>query len=134
MSYHLSFGILLSCISHKHYLRFRDIGLKIAGVRYEDIISNPVESFRAVLEFCELPTDNVEQCSQSLKLDSQKGTPLSSERLSRHPTLEYAGEARKESDAICDKFGLPHADQEYIAPGTITFQRGKGKEKEVKNN
>lgn len=124
MSYHLSFGILLSCISHKHYLRFRDIGLNIAAVRYEDVISNPVESMRAVLEFCQLPTENVEQCRQALEFDSQKGTPLSSERLSRHPTLEYSGEARKEADAICEKFGLPHADQVYIAPGTITGQKG----------
>lgn len=122
-----SLGLTMVCLGQITYQRFRDAGLEIAGVRFEDLIKDPTESMRTILRYCTFPEDNVGKCQKAMEFDSQAGSPLSTKVLNKHPTVEYVGAAKEESDRLCDLFNVPHVDQEYIAPGTITYkEKAKG--------
>ena len=117
----LALGVLVWAVTCMHYLEFIEMGLPISAVRYEDLIATPVESMRNILAFCNLNASLADGCARALEYDSQDKTPLSSKVLQRHVAPEYVGAEKDETDAICDKFGVPRFDgAPFIAPRTIT--------------
>jgi len=121
-NHYFTMGVTISLICQRKYLMFRESGLDIVAVRYEDIVKNPTAAMKVILRHCKFPEDGAEKCKRALEIDSQAGTPMSTEVIRRHATLNYEGPAKDESDLLCDKFNLPHLDQEYVAPYTITYK------------
>jgi len=106
-----------------YYHNFREAGIPIVGIRYEDIIADPETNMRCILRHCELPEVSAVNGLRALDVDSQLGTPLSSEGLRRIVVPEYSGDARTEIDAVCQQYGLPPFSRgPYIAPGTVTTE------------
>lgn len=120
LQFDLSIGTMLWGAMVKIYERFREDGINIAGVRYEDIVKQPVEAVAIVLRYINLPEELAQDAKKALEWDSQRNTPLANKVLSRHKTLEYSGPSKAECDRICDIIGVPHLDTVYITPGTIT--------------
>jgi len=100
-------------------------GLNIAAVRYEDLVEQPVKAMQGILRFTDLPLSLAEKAKEALEWDSQKNTPLANSVLRLHATLEYSGDAKIESDEICDKMDATHLGVVYIAPNTITGDHKK---------
>ena len=103
----------------KSYRKFRRNGLPIAAVRFEDVVNDPETAMRRILLFCGLADRGVRlpeaDCRRTLANDSQRGTPLSSAVINRHPTLDFE-EARAECDEFAKKEGFVSDD----LSGTIT--------------
>jgi hypothetical protein len=127
----LSLGAMLWAVVQRYYIRFRDAGLPVAAVRYEDVVADPDANMRRILRHCGLPEDWWAPTGGSrrrsvLDVDSQLGSPFASSSLARFPTLDYGGEARDETDRVLDAMGLPPfgSERPYVAPGTITICGG----------
>ena len=114
--------IQITVVQH-YYRQFWNQGLAIAGVSYEDVVADPAAAMRRILLFSGLASQGIslspDECRQALQGDSQKGTPLSSAVLSRHPNRDIE-EARAECDAFADSLQMPRLGVAYVPPGTIT--------------
>ena len=111
-----------------YYRKWREAGLSIVGIRYEDIIADPETNMRRILRHCDLPEHLSVNSLRALKVDSQRNTPFSGKSLSQTVAVpEYSGETRAEIDAVCESYGLPSfSNGPYVAPGTITSGGHKG--------
>ena len=112
-----------------HYFhKFREAGLPVVGIRYEDIIADPETNMRRILRHCDLPEHLSVNSLRALKTDSQRNTPFSGKSLSQAVAVpEYSGATRAEIDAVCESYGLPpFRNGPYVAPGTITSGGHKG--------
>lgn len=119
LKHDLAFGYALANRCQKCYREFRSDGLPIAAVRFEDVINDPETAMRRVLLFCGLTNRGVRlaeaDCRRALSVDSQRGTPLSSFVIDRHPTLDF-----EEARAECDELAKLHGFESDDPPGTIT--------------
>ena len=110
-----------------YYRKWREAGLSIVGIRYEDIIADPETNMRRILRHCDLHEHLSVKSLRALNVDSQRNTPLNRQTLARIVVPEYSGETRAEMDAVCESYGLPpFSDGPYVAPGTITSGGHKG--------
>jgi len=104
-----------------YYRKWRESGLPIVGIRFDDIIANPESNMRRILRHCGLPEQSVVNSLRALQVDSQSDTSLSIQELQHIAAPEYTGEVKAEVDAVCQSYGLPSfCSGPYIAPGTIT--------------
>jgi len=105
-----------------YYRKWRESGLPVVGIRFEDIMADPESNMRRILRHCGLPEQSAVKSLRALDVDSQSGTPLTSQTL-RHAIAvpKYTGEVQAEVDAVCQSYGLPAFSRgPYVAPGTIT--------------
>ena len=117
----IHFGAMAWCVSMKQYLEFRESGLRIAGVRYEDLLEDTTYAYEKVFEFCDLPFD-AKAVEVAMSRDSQRGTEISIENLAKYKVEQFTKETKKHTDMMCDQVGLPHFPETYIAPGTISYR------------
>lgn len=105
----------------RQYLDFRDQGINIAGVRYEDMVDDAKHAFSKIFEKCDIPFDE-EAVDQAFSRDSQRDSPLSMKNLNKHKLEEFTPEVKQQTDAVCSSFGVACFPEVYIAPGTITYK------------
>ena len=103
----------------RQYLDYREQGHKFAAIRYEDLIADSNYSFLKIYEYVGLPFDGA-AVEKAFSRDSQRDSPISMENLNKFQLEEFTDELKKQTDAVCDSFGLPHFPEPYILPGTIT--------------
>jgi hypothetical protein len=96
---------------HK-YLKFHEEGVKIAGVRHEDLVASPVESSRAIMVYCGFPEDWAQSVVKAMETDSMQ--TLKAKK--KHVTSIHVDP--KVATTYCEIFGLPH--HSTVLPGTIT--------------
>jgi hypothetical protein len=73
----LQLGFLVYSVATRAYLDMRQSGkAEIVAFRYEDLVDNPVESVRRLLEYCRLPIELVEQGLRCMEFDSQRSSSL----------------------------------------------------------
>ena len=112
--------ILVSCVVTRTYLNLRKMGINVAGLRYEDLVRNPAESFRRVLEHCGLPTDLVEPGLRGMQLDSQRNSTLAKSNIGDLPEPELTPDSAIRINQMLRKNGLPLIGEEYLLDGTIS--------------
>jgi hypothetical protein len=118
----LTFTIFVWCVTCKKYLDLRHEGIRIDGVKYEDLVKRPREATAAIFQYCNLPGELVEKAIQALDKDSQRHSPLSMKNMSKVSTLQLEGEDKVLTDAMCDQMGLPRVPEPCNLEGTITAQ------------
>ena len=118
----LSTGVFIYIETAKLYLDLRRLGHDIRGVRYEDIISNPLFATRKILEHCGLPDSLAESCMKGLALDSQRNSVLSRANLQRHREPELTPDSKQYYDKLLADNGLPPTGTVHFLEGTITSE------------
>lgn len=105
------------------YLEFRNKGFPISAVRYEDTVSDPLNSTKRIFNYCGLPDSLVERSLEGLVLDSQRNSPLSMARLKKHKRGEYTLESKRFSNQLLTQFNFPLIGEECLLEGTITSSK-----------
>jgi hypothetical protein len=117
----LVFSVYVWAVFCSKYLALRrDPSIPIVAVKYEDLVKHKLESTRAVLRFTGLPEEWAEKAIAALDKDSQRHSPLSMKNLSTEKPLELSDSELVQTDAICDKLGLPRVPAKCDLEGTIT--------------
>jgi hypothetical protein len=97
------------------YLKLRAQGIPLLGVRYETLVADPERALAAIFQYCGLPTGQVVVAEGAFAEDSQKGTPLSREKVGRAPLApELVAQLR---EVLSQYPFAPHPD--FVAPGTL---------------
>ena len=117
----IHFGSIVWSAAMREYLDFREKGIAIVGVRYEDLVDDTTYAYQKIFEYCNLPYD-AKAVELAMGRDSQRGTNINMKTLAKHKQDEFTDDVKKATDEICDKFGLPHFPEPFIAPGTITYR------------
>jgi len=69
--------ITLEWLSAMHrYLALHEQGIPMLAFQYEALIEQPKPMLQAILEYCDLPTDNIDGLLTVFEHDSQRGTSL----------------------------------------------------------
>jgi hypothetical protein len=63
------------------YLALHALGIPMLAVQYETLVSAPQPTLRAIFEYCGLPVEQAVIAEGAFAEDSQKGTPLSRDRV-----------------------------------------------------
>ena len=115
------FGAIMWVVAMRQYMNFRESDVKIVGVRYEDLVDDTTYAYQKIFEYCDVPYDS-KAVEIAMGRDSQRGSLLSMERLSKHKEEKFTDEIKKHTDKLCDQFGLPLFPEPFVAPGTITYR------------
>jgi len=117
----LSLGTLVAAIATRSYLDMHRQDPSIAALRYEDLIDRPLETCRAVMEFCGLPSSLAELAVRGLEVDSQRRSPMSRDIIGRSRIKEpgMTTEITMSLNELLKRFGLPGIECDDILPGTL---------------
>ncbi len=80
IAYYLAMDII------RQYYRLRRNGMRIIGVRYEDLADNPESMIPKLLDLCEIPRTYVSKALEAMDKDSQENTELSRRKLAPFKT------------------------------------------------
>lgn len=119
----LSLGVFLAIITSKSYVQLRQKGFDVCAVRYEDIIRDRQYAAKAILKFCGLPESLETEFLKGLDFDSQRGSIVSKEILSRHKDPPLTPESKRLANEALQKNGLPLIGEEWLLEGTITHKQ-----------
>ena len=115
------FGSIVWAAAMRQYLDFRERGMAIVGVRYEDLVDDTTYAYQKIFEYCDLPYD-AKAVEVAMGRDSQMVTTMNMKIMAKYKLEEFTDDVKKATDGICDQFGLPHFPELFIAPGTITYR------------
>jgi hypothetical protein len=73
--------ILLWLSTMHRYLGLHEKGVPILAVQYETLVGTPLPALRAIFEYCGLQVEEAELAYRAFDEDSQKGTPMSRDRV-----------------------------------------------------
>ena len=117
-------GIIMNCVLMRIYLDVRKSGkFEVAGIRYEDLVGEPRESIRRILEFCRLPAELVEPGLRGLEVDSQRNSVIAKSIIGGLAEPELTPEAIKGANMFLRRNELPLIGEECLLEGTITYTK-----------
>ena len=117
----IQLGAIIWCNTIKEYLNFKECGMKIAAIRYEDLVDDTTYAFQKMFEYCGL-TYHSKAVEIAMGRDSQRGTLLSRKNLKKYQEEEFSEEIQMQTNTICHQFGLPYFPEKLIVPGTVTHR------------
>ncbi len=112
----------------RHYYSLRKNGMRIIGVRYEDLVDNPETMISKLLDLCEIPSTYVSKALKAMEKDSQENTELSRQKLAPFKTWYRSKFYPKPNllshvQAQYEAAGIPSpkefADRNFRLPGSI---------------
>ena len=116
----MELGVLITCLLTRTYLDLRAAGTEIAAIRFEDLVADPTESIRRILEFCRLPEELTKHAVRGMEVDSQRNSIIAKSIIGHLPEPELTPEAEARANEWLRKYGLPLVGEEYLIDGTIT--------------
>ena len=116
----MSLGILVCGITYQFYLNMHAVDTSVRALRYEDLVKNPLEICRAIMEFCGLPVSLAESAVRGLEADSQRNSPISRKIIGgiREPVV--TPEMKKSLNEMLAKIGLPNIDELNYLDGSLS--------------
>ncbi len=112
------------CLAVSDYLKAREQGCPIAGVRYEDLVAEPEATLRKVFQHSGIPLELVARGLPAMERDSQKGSPLDQQRLAGCKAAQLAHELnekhRRDVKMLCQALSIPDMLENEILPGTLS--------------
>ncbi|CAH1785752.1 unnamed protein product [Owenia fusiformis] len=99
------------------YLDLNKNGVKIAAIRYEDLLSDPPKAVKAIFNYCDISEDFITKGVEAMEKDSQRGSGFQKDKVTRQ---EITDEMMKEPNEILTRVGLPKLGEPCIVPGLIT--------------
>jgi hypothetical protein len=119
-------GVGLFCLVMGVYMNLRRNGrTDIVAIRYEDLITNPNESIRRILQHCRLPVELVGPALHGLDVDSQRKSIISKEVIGSLPEPELTPDVLMRANERLRKCGLPVIGEECLVDGTITCENSR---------
>ncbi len=111
------------CLPVADYLKAREQGCPIAGVRYEDLIAEPEATLMKVFQHCRIPLELVARGLPAMERDSQKGSPLDQQRLVKyknaHIPQELSEKQQRDLKMLCRAIKIPDLLANEVLPGTL---------------
>jgi hypothetical protein len=96
-----------------HFKRLREQGFDIAGVLYEDLITNKRATVTTIFTYCGLPESFVDDAMQAFEKDSQEKSTLSRSALAKIRAPDFTADFIGACNDYCDAIGLPHVDEDH---------------------
>jgi len=115
----LTFGILMAAVAIEAYLDARRRGLDIGAVRYEDLVARPLDTCRAVLEFCRLPASLAQLAVRALDVDSQRDSFIAKSKIGRFEAPELSPRTTAQLNELLKQYGVPLIGEPDILEGTL---------------
>lgn len=119
----LSFGVMVSSVVMRSYLDQRRRGLEVGGIRYEDLVDDPTETCRRIMEYCGLPVELAVSAVRGMEMDSQLNTPVSRDEIGRHPEPKLTADSKLNVNHLLKKYGMPSTDEQCLLEGTFTYKQ-----------
>ena len=117
----IDFGIIMNCLLMSEYRKFRESGIDVAAVRYEDLIANPRQALTRILEYCHLPVDLVDEGLRGLEVDSQRNSVLAKSVIGNMPAPPNPDRENLDRlNKMLADHNLPLIGEECYLEGTIT--------------
>ncbi len=111
------------CIAVADYLKAREQGCPIAGVRYEDLVAEPRTTLVKVFQHCHIPLELVARGLSAMERDSHKGSPLDQQNLVKHKNawLHYqlSEDHQQDLKTLCQAINVPDLLHSEVLPGTL---------------
>ncbi len=111
------------CLPVADYLKAREQGCPIAGVRYEDLVAKPEATVRKVFQHCGIPLEFVARGLPAMERDSQKGSPFDQQRLSKYKNTripyELSEKHQRDLKMLCQATNIPDLLINEVLPGTL---------------
>ncbi len=105
------------------YLKARDQGCPMAGIRYEDLVAEPEAILRKIFRHCGIPLELVARALPAMERDSQEGSPLDQQTLAKHKhsqlSFELSEKHQSDLKKLCQEFNVPDLLVNEILPGTL---------------
>lgn len=111
----------LKCVKIQDELAKKYGYLQTACIKYEDLIRNPLQSLKALFDYCGLPKALVVQALSGLENDSQTNSPIAKAKVTQHAEVFEMNDQLMEEFALLAKIlELPSHFDELLLPNTIT--------------
>lgn len=91
------------------YARFRQQGIPMLAVRYEELMADPPHVLESILAYLGLPTDRVQSGLRAFERDSQAGSPVSWEEVA-HRAVQIDGHRWKLVRDLVQRYPIVGAD------------------------
>jgi len=116
----LMLGVLIWSLVIARYLEFRRRGLSVNALRYEDLVAQPLEMCRVVLEHCHLPVSLAEMAVKAFDKDSQANSAVAKSAVGNIKEPPLTPEIKTKLNEILKKCGVPLIDEPGIIEGTLS--------------
>ena len=112
-------GVIMAIAATSKYLEIRRSGFDIQAVRYEDLISHPLDMCRVILEYCHLPISLTEQAVKAFDIDSQENSAAAKSIIGHFKEPEVTPQIKAQLNALLSKHGMPLIGEPGIIEGTL---------------
>jgi len=116
----LMFGVLCRSLIIARYLEFHRHGFNVNALRYEDLVAQPLEMCRVVLEYYHLPVSLAEMAVKAFDADSQANGPFANSAIGNFKDPQLTPEIKMKLNEIMQKCGVPLIDEPGIIEGTLS--------------
>jgi len=120
LNHGLMFSVLCRSLAIAKYLEFHRRGLNVNALRYEDLVAQPLEMCRVVLEYCHLPVSLAEMAVKAFHTDSQANSPLAKSAVGNFKEPQLTPEIKTKLNEILKKCGVPLIGEPGIIEGTLS--------------
>jgi hypothetical protein len=114
-------GIAWLSMMHR-YLKLHGDGIPILGIQYETLIASPLAVLQGILEYCGLPIEQAAVAIDAFAEDSQKGSPLSRERLSQTKLGELSPEVLAHLHEVLREYP-PVVIPDFVVPNSLDIKK-----------
>jgi len=118
--FNLMIGVIIASVKISDYLDLRRRGLDVSAVRYEDLVSRPLDLCRVVLEFCHLPVSLAELGVKAFDVDSQANSLVAKSAVGHFKQQQLTEQSKAEINDILKKLGVTLIGEPNIIEGTLT--------------
>jgi len=116
----LMFGALMYTITTASYLDLRRQGFDVSALRYEDLVAQPLDMCRVILEFCHLPVSLAELGVKAFDVDSQRNSVFAESIIGHFKEPALTPEIELKLNVLLKKFCLPLIGEPGIIEGTLS--------------
>jgi len=120
LNHGLMLGVLAWAVAVASYLDAHRRGLNVNALRYEDLVAQPLEMCRVVLEYCHLPVSLAERAVKAFDADSQANGPLAKSAIGNFKEPQLTPEIKTKLNDILKKCGVPLIGEPGIIEGTLS--------------
>ena len=114
------FGTFIWAVTCRCYNQLHASGYDISALKYEHLVTHPLQSIRAILHYCRLPEEWARSGLKAMGKDSQRGSLISKANLGqKDQEMVLSAKNKVVVDSICDQMGLPRIDKPCSLPDTI---------------
>jgi len=118
--FNISLGVINAALKIALYLDLRRRGFDISALRYEDLVSRPLDMCRVVLEFCHLPVSLAELAVEAFDVDSQDNSIIAKSAIRYFKEPQLTPQIKTELNEILEKLRLPLIGEPNIIEGTLS--------------